>query len=529
LSSFVSVGNKADVSGNDLLSYWHDDPRTDVVLLYMESFGNPRRFARLAREIGQHKPIVVVKSGRSAAGQRAASSHTGALLAASDTTVDSVFRQHGVIRTDTLEEMFDVATLLVNQPVPTGNRVAIVTNAGGLGIQCADTCEARGLEVPELSAATVTELRSFLPAEAAVGNPVDMIASATGADYGHTIRTVAGDPGIDALIVIYIPPLEQEAPAVANAMVEAIGTLDREIPVLTCFMSARGLPEVLRAPGVRIPSYAYPEQAAIALAHAAIHGAWRGTPQGEVPHFPGVRQDEALALTAAALARGDDWLTPEEVGTLLDCYGLPRVRELQAANPEEAGEAAAELGVPVALKAAGPVHKTEADAVRLNLLPGEVSEAARTMAARLAELGQPLEGFVVQEMAAGGVEMLVGSATDPVFGPVVAVGAGGVTVELTRDVAVGVAPLTDLQADRMVRSLTTFPLLDGFRGAPVMDVHALVDVLLRVSTLADAHPEIVEMDCNPVIVLPRGVAIVDARVRVAPPAPARPFAARAGD
>jgi acetate---CoA ligase (ADP-forming) len=529
LSSFVSVGNKADVSANDLLTYWDDDPRTDVVLLYMESFGNPRRFARLARRIGQHKPVVVVKSGRSAAGQRATSSHTGALLAASDTTVDAVFRQHGVIRTDTLEEMFDVAGLLVFQPVPQGNRVAIVTNAGGLGIQCADTCEARGLEVPELSPETVTELRAFLPTEASVGNPVDMIASATGEDYGRTIRAVAGDPGIDALIVIYIPPLEQDAPGVASAMVEAIGSIDRSLPVLTCFMSARGIPDALRAPGVQIPSYAYPEQAAIALAHAAQHGAWRHAPQGEVPHLPSVREDEAHALTAAALAHGGSWLTPEETAALLDCYGLPRAREVKAATPGEAEEAAASIGGRVALKAAGPLHKTEVDAVRLDLSAAEVASAARDMTEGIRAKGLPLEGFVVQEMVSDGVEMLVGSVTDPVFGPVVAVGAGGVTVELTRDVAVGVAPLTDLQAERMVRSLATFPLLDGFRGAPPMDVHALVDVMLRVSALVDDHPEVVEMDCNPVIVLPRGAAIVDARVRVAEPEPAKPFAARAGD
>ncbi|HEX6843584.1 MAG TPA: GNAT family N-acetyltransferase, partial [Actinomycetota bacterium] len=205
LSSFVSVGNKADISANDLLAYWVEDPRTDVVLLYLESFGNPRRFGRYARRMGRRKPIVAVKSGRSAAGVRATSSHTGALLAANDTTVDAVFRQHGVIRTDTLEEMFDVATLLVNQPVPTGRRVGIVTNAGGLGIQCADTCEARGLHVPELAEETVAALAGFLPAEASVGNPVDMIASASPDDYRRAIATTAADPGIDALIVIYIP------------------------------------------------------------------------------------------------------------------------------------------------------------------------------------------------------------------------------------------------------------------------------------------------------------------------------------
>lgn len=526
LSSFVSVGNKADVSANDLLCYWEEDPRTDVVLLYLESFGNPRRFGRIAKRMGRHKPIVAVKSGRSAAGARATSSHTGALLAANDSTVDAIFRQHGVIRTDTLEEMFDVATLLANQPVPEGNRVAIVTNAGGLGIQCVDTCEARGMHVPELSPETVAALRGFLPPDASVGNPVDMIASAKPQDYARAIATVAEDPGIDALIVIYIPPLEQDAPPIARAMIEAIGSLDRKLPVLTCFMSARGIPDELRSADLRIPSYAYPEQAAIALAHAAQHGAWRAKPEGKPPVLPGIREDEAHGVIAAALERGETWLTPDEMGKLFECYGLIRVREASVSTAEEAAETAARFGGKVALKAAGPVHKTEADAVRLDLAAGEVLAAALAMAARLRERGEPLEGFVVQEMVSGGTEMLVGAASDPVFGPVIAVGAGGVTVELTRDIAVRVAPLTDLDAEEMVRELTTFPLLDGFRGAPKKDVGALADLILRVSALADDHPEIVEMDCNPVMVLPHGAAIVDARVKVRIASPERPFAAR---
>ncbi len=530
LSTFVSVGNKADVSANDLLCYWDEDPRTDVVLLYLESFGNPRRFGRLARRIGPRKPIVAVKSGRSVAGARATSSHTGALLAANDRTVDAVFRQHGVIRTETLEEMFDVATLLANQPVPTGRNVAIVTNAGGLAIQCADMCEARGLHVPELSSETIAALRSWLPPEASPGNPVDMIASATPQHYRRAIHAVAADPMIDAVIVIYIPPLEHDAPPVAAAIVEAIGSLERQIPVLTCFMSARGVPEELSRPGVRIPSYAYPEQAAIALAHATDHGSWRMGPAGVIPHLIGVREDEAHAVVAAALARGgDEWLTHDEVTALLDCYGLPSVRSVSAATADEAMEAAGRIGAPVALKALGPLHKTDAQAVRLDVAPGDVLDAATAMAEHLREHKLPLEGFVVQEMVRDAAEVLVGCVVDPIFGPVIAVGSGGVTVELTQDVAVRVAPLTDLDVMEMVRELTTFPLLDGFRGATKKDVRALEDVILRVGALADGHPEIVEMDCNPVMVLPRGAAIVDARIRVRLAEPEPRFAGRAGE
>ena len=530
LSSFVSVGNKADVSANDLLCYWDEDPRTDVVLLYLESFGNPRRFGRLARRIGPRKPIVAVKSGRSIAGARATSSHTGALLAANDRTVDAVFRQHGVIRTDTLEEMFDVATLLANQPIPTGRNVGIVTNAGGLAIQCADTCEARGLHVPELSEATATTLRALLPPEASATNPVDMIASATPEQYRTAIATVANDPAIDAVIVIYIPPLEHDAPPIADAIVEAIGELDRPIPVLSCFMSARGVPDQLAQPGVRIPSYAYPEQAAIALAHAADHGAWRRRPPSETPTLVGIREDEAHAVIAEALARGDEgWLTHDEVGVLLDCYGLPSVRSISVATAEEAAEAAGRIGTPVALKAAGPLHKTDVQAVRLDVAPADVLEAANAMAEHLTAGGHPLDGFVVQEMVHDAAEMLVGCAVDPIFGPVIAVGSGGVTVELTQDVSVRVAPLTGLDAQEMIRELTTFPLLDGFRGATTKDVGALEDVILRVGAMADDHPEIVEMDCNPVMVLPRGAAIVDARIRVRLAEPEPRFAGRAGE
>jgi acetyl coenzyme A synthetase (ADP forming)-like protein len=531
LSSFVSVGNKGDISGNDLISFWDSDPRTDVILLYLESFGNPRRFAYLARRIGKRKPIVVVKSGRSAAGQRATASHTGALLAASDVTVDALFHQSGVIRTETLEEMFDVATLLANQPPPAGDRVAIVTNAGGLGILCTDTCEAHGLSVPPLAEQTVAALRSFLPDEASVANPVDMIASATGQDYGRTIRTVAEDPGIDAVIVIYIPPLEAQASEVASNIVAAIGELGGAKPVLTNFMSAKGLPEQLRDELVRIPSYAFPEQAAIALARAAAYGKWRARPEGEVPAFPDVRADEATGIIAGALERGPGWLSPEEVERLLACYGLAAVRQERVATPEEAAEALGRIGSPVALKAVGGgiVHKTDVGAVALDLRdPGEILEEAGAMADRVAAHGLVPEGFLVQEMVPGGVEMLVGVTHDRLFGPVVACGAGGTAVELMRDVSVRIAPLTDLDASEMLRSLVSFPLLDGFRGAPKMDVAALEEMLLRVSALAEAHPEIMDMDCNPVMALPKGTVVVDARVRVEQPPPPKPLGARGG-
>jgi acetate---CoA ligase (ADP-forming) len=516
LSSFVSIGNKADIDANDLIAYWGRDERTDVILLYLESISDARRFARLAPAVARETPIVVVKSGRSMAGARAAASHTGSLLAASDVTVDALFRQSGVIRTETLEEMFDVATLLANQPPPKGNRVGIVTNAGGLGILCADTCEAEGLQIPSLDGGTVATLSAFLPAEASTANPVDMVASADGEDYRRTIVEVARDPGIDAVIVLYIPPLESAAADVARGIVQAANDLEGVVPILTTFMSTRGLPEQLRGVQVRLPSYTFPEQAAIALARASAYGTWCTKPRGRIPPFPDLRVDEAAGVVATTLERGDGWLDPSEVDLLLGCYGIPTVPSGRAATPEEAANVAHQIGAPVALKAVGPdlVHKTELGAVALDLAANEVAERARTMADSVRSMGIEPTGFIVQRMVPDGVEMFIGMTYDPVFGPVLAVGAGGVTVELTREIAVRITPITDLDATEMVRELATFPLLDGYRGSAKADIWAIERVLLRVSALVEDQPGISELDLNPVMALIDGAVVVDARVRV---------------
>ena len=513
LSSFVSVGNKADVSGNDLLCYWEDDPGTDVILLYLESFGNPRRFARLARRICERKPIVAVKSGRSAAGARAASSHTGAILQASDAAVDALFRQSGVIRTETLEETLGVAGVLSSQPVPQGGRVGIITNAGGLGILCADVAEARGLSVDPFSQPTVAELDAFLPDEASTGNPVDMIASADADQYARAIRAVAGSGDVDALIVIYIPPLADEASEVARLAAETISSLQGTVPVVVSFPPPRDASDPFRTAG--IPTFAYPEQAAIALAHVAKLGAWRRRPKGTTPRFADVRDDEIAGLLAGALDRDVDWLPAGDVSHLLTYCGIQTPRSEQAGTPEEAGLAAARMGGRVALKALGPLHKTDVGGVRLGLAgSADVSAAASEMQERLASGHDPFEGFLVQGLVDGGVEMLVGVAADPTFGPVVVCGLGGTSAELLHDMAFRVPPLTDADADEMVRSLSSFPLLDGYRGAPKADVAALEQLILRVGNLIEGHPGVVEIDLNPVAVTPQGAIVLDARVRV---------------
>jgi acetate---CoA ligase (ADP-forming) len=531
LSSFVSVGDKADISGNDLLNFWEGDENTRVVLLYLESFGNPRRFARVARRVGRTKPVVAVKSGRSKAGARATSSHTGALIAASDVNVDALFLQSGVIRTETLGELLDIASLLANQPVPRGNRVAVLTNSGGPGIMCADACESEGLELVELSAGTRDELRSFLPAEAGLSNPVDMLATASGDHYARAIRALAADDGVDAIVTIFTPPLVTQPGEVARAIAGAAAELRTDLPLLAVFISAQGAPPELQGGAKHVPAFQYPEEAARTLARAVRYATWRESETGTIPEFADSRDAEAAAVLAEALTRGPGWLRPSEVARLLDCYGLPVPDSRLVRSPTAAGRAAQELGGPLVLKAVSStlLHKTEAGGVRVGLEGrSQVVRAAREISELVAAAGHGLDGFLVQRQLAAGVEMLVGVVSDPLFGPVVACGAGGVTAELLKDVDVRLTPLTDRDAHEMLRSLSTFPLLEGYRGDPGADIASLEELLLRVSAMVEAHPEVVEMDCNPVIATPEGASVVDARVRVEPALPRRPWPALRG-
>lgn len=522
ISTFVSVGNKADISGNDLLRYWESDEDTDVILLYLESFGNPKKFSEIARRVGRKKPIAVVKSGRSAAGARATSSHTGALLAASDVTVDALFRQAGVVRTDTLAELFDVASVFANQPLPEGNRVGIITNAGGPAILCADACEARGLDIPILSDTSQTRLREFLPAGASVGNPVDMIASAPAEHYQKAIEIVGSDENIDSLIVIFTPPLVTRADDVAKSIVKAVKQIGKSKPVLSVFLSAQQAPHDLRTTEFRIPSYAFPETAAIALARATRYCQWRERRETYPAKFADIRADEAAAVVASALARGEGWLLPEEVAKICSCYALPLIEQSIVTNADDAAAAAEEIGGEIALKAIAPglVHKTEAGAVRLHLSGAEaVRKAAYEMIERLSLQGHSPSGFMVQQMARSGIEMLVGVVHDPQFGPVIACGAGGVQVELLKDVSIRLTPLSNEDASEMVRELKTYPLLTGFRGSASCDVAALEEGLLRVSAMVEDIPQIAELDCNPFVIHERGATILDARIRVVAVAP----------
>jgi acetate---CoA ligase (ADP-forming) len=529
LSSFVSVGNKADLSGNDFLQYWEGDRQTDVIMLYLESFGNPRKFARVARRVSRSKPILAVKGGRTQAGNRATSSHTGALLSASDVTVDALFQQAGVIRTDTLAELFDVALLVGSQPLPTGNRVAILTNAGGPAILCADACEANGLVVPPLPETIRKTLAASMPAAGSTANPIDMLAAANGEDYERAISVLAACEEIDALIVIFTPPLITKGTEVVRAIHRAARTLPRAIPVLSVFMSKQAAPRVIESDGVRIPHYPFPEEAARALSLVSRYGAWRSAPEETVAEIAGIDGDRAAGVIAAALALGDGWMAAPAVSELLTCYGIPTVETRQASSPGEAGREAGQMGEEVALKAVatGVLHKSDAGAVRLHLKgANQVERAARQMSDMLEAAGHHVSAFQIQPMVPAGVEMLVGVVQDQHFGPVLACGAGGTATELLKDVAVRITPITKGDADRMVRSLKTFPQLDGYRGAPRADVAALEDVLLRVSALVEAHPEISEMDLNPLIVHASGAVVVDARIRLEPGASRPPIGSR---
>lgn len=507
-STFISVGNKADVSGNDLVQYWAEDPNTGVILLYLESFGNPKKFGVIARRVSRKKPIVAVKAGRSRSGARAASSHTGALTE-SDAIVGELFKQAGIIRTDTLEEMFDVAAVLAHQPLPQGRRVAILTNAGGPGILAADACEARGLELAQLSDETTATLRGFLPSTAAVGNPVDMIASASAQDYHRAMSALLQDPSVDALLLIYIPVLPEDVKGIASAIRDAYAAGGGK-PVVGTFMSALGVPPEL-AP---IPCFPFPERAVGALARATNYAQWRRKPRGIVRTYDDVSRDQVRRIVEPALQGGGRWLDPVEGFRLLTAAGIPAAPTAIAVSTNEAVKAAEAMGFPVVVKAWGEaiLHKSDQGGVKLSLR--DANAVMRACDELRQVFGEGLSGVVVQKMIPGGAEMVVGATLESTFGHVLAFGTGGTMVELFADVTFKLHPITDADAAEMLEAVRGAKLLRGFRGSPRLDEGAVVDVLQRLSVLVEYAPEIQEMDVNPLKVLEQGTMAVDWRIRV---------------
>jgi len=525
LSNFVSVGNKADVSGNDLIQYWEDDPQTDAILIYLEAFNNPRRFVRIARRVARKKPIVCVKGGRTKAGRRAAGSHTAA-MAGSEVPVEALFRQTGVIRCATLEEMFDLASALAHQPLPAGHRVAVVTNAGGPGILCADSCEAGGLNLPELPQSTQDELAGFLPAAASLTNPVDMIASAPPDHFRKCMYHVLRSDPVDAVIVIYIPVGVADDQEILRAISDGVDQARAEgfqdKPVLACPMIELEEVPPLQAKRERIPTYKFPESPAVVMSRIAQYARWCRSDLGHLIDFDDVDIQRGRTICSEAIdARGPGWLTGQETRDLLEAFALPLPPGGIATSANEASELARKAGFPVAVKLSSHqiVHKSEAGGVHLNLKDRlAVRRAYDAIKERLEAEGKrdAMEGVLVQPMIEGGVEVMVGVTSDPLFGPLIAFGLGGVHVEILQDVCFRITPLTDQDVEHMVKSIRGYRLLQGYRGHPPADLDAIKETLLRISLMVEMIPEINELDLNPIFAMEpgQGCRIVDARVRV---------------
>lgn len=518
INQFISVGNKADISGNDLIQYWGQDPATRVILMYLENFGNPQKFARIAREVTRTKPIIAVKSGRTASGARAASSHTGA-LAGLDSAIDALLTQYGVIRVDTVMDLFDLAMAFSLLPLPQGDRVAIITNAGGPGIIIADACEAAGLTIAELSSETQRALRSYLPEEASVRNPVDMIASATADHYRRALIEVLNDDTVDGAIAAFVPPLGVSQRDVAAAIVEARRTCPGK-PILAVLMGREGLPQGrAELKEVGVPAYIFPESAARALAAMVRYSGWVQRPAGTIARYEDMRDDVIGGIIRAQRNAGGGYLSADDARTVLRAAGIPVVESRRATTAEEAVAAATTLGLPVVLKVLSPdiVHKTDVGGVELDLRTTDDVRSAFERIVERVRVNAPdaeIEGVQVEQYVRGGRETIIGTSVDPAFGPVLMFGLGGIHVEALRDVVFRVHPLTDSDAREMTHEIRGVRLLDGIRGEPPADRDVLADVIQRVSQLVGNHPDIVELDVNPFVVFEAGGIAVDARIRV---------------
>jgi len=519
LRMFVSQGNRMDASADQFLEYWDADPGTDVILMYIESFGAPRSFPRIARAVAREKPVVVLKSGRTAAGARAASSHTGA-LAGADAAYAALFKQCGVHRVSSIEELFDVGKAFAYQPPPAGDRVAILTNAGGPAIMAADACASQGLRLPDLAEETTRLLEDYLPPEAALQNPVDMIASATPESYRVCMRALLDDSGIDSMLVVFVAPPTVDPTETLEAIAE-VAAEQHGKTVLVCLMGR--LEQLSRTELLRernVPVYVYPESAVRALSALVSRGIWLRKPNGAVLDVS-VDGDAARAALGAAAARGGGYLPDDEVQDLLRAYGIPLARSRRCRTEDEAVAAAGELGLPVVMKISTReiVHKSDAGGVFLNLRSElEVRGAYhRILGAAGPALSAPDRfGVIVQSQVDGGQEIIIGMTADANFGPLIMFGIGGIYVEVLKDVVFRLCPITDRDADEMIRELRAFPLLTGVRGSEPANLDFLKEMLQRVSLLVSDNPEITELDINPLKAFAerdRCVA-VDARVRV---------------
>ncbi len=516
LSSMVSVGNKADVSGNDLLEYWDGDANTRVIALYLESFGNPRTFARRARDISRRKPIVAIKSARSAAGSRAAASHTGALTS-HDATVDAFFEQSGVLRLDDLGDMLTLACALERLPLPQGRRVAVVGNAGGLAILTIDAMARNHLNPADLHPSTVAQLQQLAPPNASFSNPVDLTADASPEQIAESIRLINNDEGVDAVIVVYVGVGKNSVVHVERALTDIIDKTTK--PIIALFASslpASSSPEQRSPFSQSLPLADSPSQAALTLGRMADRFEWlhRHT-ETEQPLAVEVVEAMRQVLSDARKERpGTRNLDAPAASRVLQLAGIGVAAPVFAAESDAAVSAAQLIGYPVCLKAANPelAHRSDHGAVSVDLRDDFHVECA--FRAMEEHLGAAMGGAIVQPMAGGGVEMIVGITNDPAFGPLVMVGAGGREAEIWRDTALHLAPVTRSIAVEMISSLRRAPLLAGFRGAPSADIGALADAIVKISQLASELPEIATLDANPVIVHHTGATAVDVKIQL---------------
>jgi acyl-CoA synthetase (NDP forming) len=511
VSQFVSVGTKADVSGNDMLLCWEDDPRTQVIGMYLESFGDPRTFVRLARRVSRRKPILALKSGSSAAGQRVGGAHTAA-AASSEVAVDALFRAAGVLRMTTTQEMIDASRVLTEQPLPAGARVAIIGNSGGPGTLAADAAVAAGLTVVELDDTTQRLLRSAVPAAPSVENPIDLGAGVAADDVGAAVRVLLAAAQVDAVLTVFTEIAITDAHQVRRAVVQAAATSDK--PIVATEVGAAACTVPIRNTTHSLPVFTFPESAAAALGVAyrytqirAAHAAPELLPAAADP-------TPARDVVQAAIASGTEWLGPRDIARLLEHYGIPTCRQRVVHSLDEAVLAGAELGYPVVVKrAGGALRKSDVGGVRLDV--SDELELRRVVAELAALAPGPTLELLVQSMVGPGAEIIVGAVRDDRFGPLVMLGAGGVLADLLDDRAFRLAPMSGRDAADMVDSLRLARLLDGFRGAPAVDRTAVQDVLIKVATLVDDLPEVRELDLNPLICRSDGVFVVDARIRVA--------------
>lgn len=517
-AQFISIGNQADVNAETALEYWENEEDVEQILLYMESIQNPANFRNLASRISKKKPILALKAGRSAAGASAASSHTGS-LAGADKAANALLNQSGVIREYSLKDLFDTAKVFANCPIPKGDRVAIITNSGGPGIMATDAICEHGMQMAKITDETKAKLRSFLPSAASVKNPIDMIASAPIEHYKETLKTVIADENVDMIITIYLPFLGLKDIDVAKALME-IKAEYPEKPVIGVFMTKNDFFTKLSDMDVNMPFFMYAEEAADGLNRLNQQRLWMERPVGEVKSFD-VDRERAKQIIKGSLEEGRAQLTTRESIDVLDAYGIRVCKSGFATTEDEAVTIGNSIGYPVVMKMTSKTtsHKTDVGGVRVNIQSEEQLRAEyQDLIAKLEERGllDGLEGVIIQEMVKGNREMVCGIATDPQYGPMMMFGLGGVFIEVMKDVTFRIAPLTDIDAKEMIKSVKAYKLLEGARGTTPAQMNQIEETLLRLSQLVNDFKFIDELDINPLLISEKtgeGIA-VDGRIKV---------------